>query len=76
MNIGEETSKKLTHVGIDSAEKLIAIGAEQTFLKRKEKYPQVCLVHLHALKGALEHVEFNSFSKAKKKKLKIWNDHY
>lgn len=32
MNIGREMSKKLTSVGIDSAEELIYIGAKQAFL--------------------------------------------
>lgn len=45
MNIGKEMAKKLSAIGIDSSEKLIEAGAKQTFLKLKEVYPQVCLVH-------------------------------
>lgn len=47
MNIGKEMERKLTTVGIDSAEKLIETGSKQAFLKLKEVYPQVCLVHLY-----------------------------
>lgn len=66
-NIGREMEKKLTSVGIDSAEKLIQTGAKQAFLKLKETYPQVCLVHLYALEGAIENVEFNALSENRKK---------
>lgn len=49
MNIGKEMAKKLASVGIVSQEELIQSGAEKAFLKLKERYPQVCLVHLYAL---------------------------
>ncbi len=62
MNIGKEMAKKLASVGIASQEELIQSGAEQAFLKLKERYPQVCLVHLYALEGAVCNVEFNSLS--------------
>ena len=62
INIGKEMAKKLTAVGIDSPEKLIEQGSKQAFLKLKEEYPQVCLVHLYALEGAIHNMEFNSLS--------------
>ena len=74
MNIGKEMAKKLTTVGIDSSEKLIEVGAKQAFLKLKQEYPQVCLVHLYALEGAIQGVEFNSLSEDKKKELKEFSD--
>ena len=74
MNIGNEMAKKLTSVGIDSSEKLMDIGAKQAFLKLKETYPQVCLVHLYALEGAILNTEFNSLSEDKKKELKEFSD--
>lgn len=74
MNIGKEMAKKLTAVGIDSSEKLIESGAKQAFLKLKEIYPQVCLVHLYALEGAIHNIEFNSLSEDKKKELKEFSD--
>lgn len=74
INIGNEMSKKLTAVGIDSSEKLIELGAKQAFLKLKETYPQVCLVHLYALEDAILNTEFNSLPEEKKKKLKEFSD--
>lgn len=73
-NIGKEMAKKLTAVGIDSPEKLIEQGSKQAFLKLKEEYPQVCLVHLYALEGAIHNIEFNSLSEEKKKELKEFSD--
>lgn len=44
MNIGKEMERKLISIGIDSAEKLMELGAKQAFVKLKQEYPQVCLV--------------------------------
>lgn len=74
MNIGKEMGKKLTAVGIDSSEKLIELGAKQAFLKLKEEYPSVCLVHLYSLEGAISNTEFNCLSEEKKKELKEFSD--
>lgn len=74
INIGKEMAKKLTTVGIDSPEKLIETGSKQAFLNLKQTYPQVCLVHLYALEGAVQNTEFNSLSEAKKKELKEFSD--
>lgn len=74
MNIGKEMAKKLTTIGIDSSEKLIQAGAKQAFLQLKQEYPNVCLVHLYALEGAICNTEFNSLSEAKKKELKEFSD--
>ena len=73
-NIGSEMAKKLTAVGIDSPEKLARLGAKQAFFRLKEAYPQVCLVHLYALEGAIQDVEFNHLSEEKKKELKEFSD--
>ncbi len=74
INIGKEMSEKLKSVGIDSSEKLMETGAKQAFLKLKELYPQICLVHLYALEGAICNIEFNSLSERKKKELKEFYD--
>ncbi|MDE7202646.1 MAG: TfoX/Sxy family protein [Lachnospiraceae bacterium] len=74
INIGNEMAKKLNTVGIDSSEKLIELGSKQAFLKLKEAYPQVCLVHLYALEGAILNTEFNSLSEDKKRELKEFSD--
>lgn len=74
MNIGREMAKKLDSVGICSAEELIRMGAQQAFLKLKDRYPNVCLVHLYALEGAVCNVEFNSLPESRKKELKEFSD--
>lgn len=73
-NIGKEMARKLTAVGIDSPEKLTKMGAKQAFFKLKEIYPQVCLVHLYALEGAIQNTEFNGLSEETKKELKEFSD--
>lgn len=74
MNIGKEMARKLTSVGIDSSEKLMEAGSKQAFLKLKQAYPSICLVHLYALEGAIENVEFNALSEDMKKELKEFSD--
>ena len=74
MNIGKEMAKKLTSVGIDSSEELAKTGSRQAFIKLKEAYPQVCLVHLYTLEGAIQNIEFNQLSEEKKKELKEFSD--
>lgn len=74
MNIGSEMAKKLTAVGISSPEELREQGSKQAFLKLKQAYPQICLVHLYALEGAIENMEFNNLSEKKKKELKEFSD--
>ena len=74
MNIGKEMEKKLTSIGIESAEELIEVGAKNAFLRLKQKYPNVCLVHLYTLEGAIHNIEFNSLSEDKKRELKEFSD--
>ncbi len=74
MNIGKEMAGKLTTVGIDTSEKLIEAGAMQAFLKLKEAFPKVCLVHLYALEGAVCNTEFHCLSEERKKELKEFSD--
>ncbi len=74
MNIGKEMAKKLASVGIESSEELMETGAKEAFLKLKRKYPNVCLVHLYTLEGAIENTQFNSLSEDKKKELKEFSD--
>lgn len=73
-NIGKEMAKKLASVGIESSEELMETGAKEAFLKLKRKYPNVCLVHLYTLEGAIENTQFNSLSEDKKKELKEFSD--
>lgn len=75
-NIGEEMAKKLSSVGIDSPQTLIGLGAKQAFLRLKQTYPNVCLVHLYTLEGAICNTEFNRLSDDKKKELKKFSDFF
>ncbi len=75
MNIGKEMARKLTSVGIDTPEKLIELGSIKAFRKLKEVYPNVCLVHLYTLEGAICSTEYNRLSEGKKKELKAFSDY-
>ena len=74
MNIGKKMAQKLTAVGIGSPEKLVEAGSKEAFFRLKVVYPQVWLVHLYALEGALQDVEFNNLSKHTKQELKEFSD--
>lgn len=73
-NIGREMARKLTAVGIDSPEKLMEAGSKQAFFKLKETFPDVCLVHLYALEGAVTDQEYNQLPEETKKDLKAFSD--
>lgn len=75
MNIGREMSRKLASVGIDTAEELIFTGAKEAFSRLKKAYPNVCLVHLYVLEGAVTNTEYNALSAGKKKELKEFSDY-
>ena len=74
VNIGREMARKLTVVGIDSAEKLVEVGAKQAFFQLKGVYPQVCLVHLYALEGAIEDLDYNRLPENRRLELKAFSD--
>ncbi|MDE6846834.1 MAG: TfoX/Sxy family protein [Lachnospiraceae bacterium] len=74
MNIGKEMERKLTSVGIDSPEKLVGLGSKEAFMKLKQVYPKVCLVHLYTLEGAIHNIEYNCLPEDKKKELKEFSD--
>ena len=74
MNIGKEMERKLVSVGIHSAEELMAVGAKPAYARLKAVYPNVCLVHLYTLEGAVSHTEYNGLSEEKKKELKQFSD--
>ncbi len=73
-NIGAEMSRKLNAVGINSAEQLIRLGAKEAFFKLKVIFPQVCLVHLYTLEGAIQNIEYNLLPDSRKKELKEFSD--
>lgn len=69
-NIGKELARKLNAVGISTAEQLEELGAREAFVRLKAAYPQVCLVHLYALEGAVSHTEIQHLPEEKKSALK------
>lgn len=73
-NIGREMAEKLTSVGIGTREELLKAGAWAAFTRLKGRYPQVCLVHLYALEGAVEGVEFHRLPAETKQELKTFSD--
>lgn len=73
-NIGKELERKLTAVGVDSPDALLELGSKQAFFKLKEVYPQVCLVHLYALEGAVRDTQFNNLPEETKQDLKAFSD--
>jgi len=68
-NIGKELEKKLVHAGINTAEELKVMGSEEAFIRIKSHYPNVCLVHLMALEGAVSGTEYNRLPDDVKKRL-------
>lgn len=74
VNIGKEMANKLISVGIASSGQLIEAGAKEAFFKIKQKYPNVCLVHLYALEGAIHDMEYNRLSEETKRELKEFSD--
>jgi DNA transformation protein len=73
-NIGREMEKKLKSVGICSAEELKRAGSKEAFSRLKKQHPNVCLVHLHTLQGAIDDVEYNRLSEESRRDLKAFCD--
>lgn len=74
MNIGKEMTRKLTSVGVDTPEKLTALGAEQVYFQLKVRYPNVCLVHLYVLEGAITGTPYNALPEKRRLELKAFSD--
>ena len=74
-NIGREMARKLTAAGIGSPEELARAGSKQAYFQLKALYPQVCLVHLYALEGAVRDVDFNCLPEDTKADLKAFSDY-
>ncbi len=75
-NIGQELERKLKIIGINSAEDLKRIGSKEAFFKLKMRFPEVCLVHLYTLEGAITDTDFNKLSEETKKDLKEFSDEW
>lgn len=72
-NIGAEMARKLQSVEINSAEDLIKIGSKEAFARLKMRYPNICLVFLYVLQGAVDNVDYNLLSAETKQDLKEFN---
>lgn len=75
-NIGKEMERKLKTVGINSAEELKEIGSKDIWFRLKLKYPEICLVHLYTLEGAISNIEYNHLSEETKEDLKAFTDQW
>jgi len=73
-NIGKELEKKLKFAGIETAEELKRVGSQEAFVRIKSYYPNVCLVHLMALEGAVSDMEYNHLPDDVQKSLKEFSD--
>ena len=73
-NIGKEMERKLKAVDISTAEELKQIGSEEAFMRLKFHYPNVCLVHLQTLEGAVSNTEYNQLPEDVKRRLKDFNN--
>lgn len=69
INIGKDTEAKLIEAGIDSFEKLVELGSEQSFLRLQAFDPGACINLLYGLEGAIEGIKWNEISQQKKQAL-------
>lgn len=74
LNIGKEMKTKLSSIGVVSAEDLIRLGSKEVFYQLKQQYPNVCLVHLYALQGAIDNIDYDKLSDEVKLDLKQFSD--
>ncbi len=72
-NIGKEMQHKLNTIGICSAEELKALGSKEAYFRVKIHYPEICLVHLYVLHGAIEDMDYNMLSASTKADLKTFS---
>jgi len=75
-NIGKELERKLKIIGVNTAEDLKKLGSKETFFQLKQRFPEVCLVHLYTLEGAITDTNFNELSEETKKDLKAFSDEW
>ncbi|MDR2967177.1 MAG: TfoX/Sxy family protein [Methanobacteriaceae archaeon] len=73
-NIGKKMEKKLISIDISTVEELKKVGSKETFFRLKLRYPNVCLVHLYTLEGAISGIEYNLLSPNVKHSLKGYID--
>lgn len=67
---------KLFSIGVATSEDLIRLGSKEVFSQLKEKYPNVCLVHLYALQGAIDNIAYDKLPDEVKFDLKQFSDSF
>ena len=73
-NIGTKIKQKLNFIGINTSEDLMELGSKEVFLRMKDAYPEVCLVHLYTLQGAIDNLDYNKLPQDTKDDLKAFSD--
>ena len=73
-NVGAHAEQQLTEAGIDSAEALIDLGADQAWLRVKAIDPGSCLHMLYALEGAVQGIPKKDIGPERKAELKAFFD--
>lgn len=72
-NIGPKLAEHLAKAGVDTPEKLLESGAEETFLRiRAQVDSTACLHELEALAGAVAGVRKSLLPPERKAELKAW----
>lgn len=69
-NIGPHAEQQLIEAGIATPEDLLAVGAEQAWLKLQTIDPGVCLHMLYGLEGAVQGIPKAHLDPARKQELK------
>jgi len=69
-NIGKVLADKLNQVEITTPEKLVAIGAEQAFIRLSTMDETACFSMLQAIEGAIQGVRWHDLPKERKAELK------
>ena len=74
--IVNDMMRKLQTIGIKSAEEFKFTGSKEAFFQLKQRFPEVCLVHLYTLEGAITDTNFNELPEETKKDLKAFFDEW
>ena len=76
MNIGKVIEKRLKSVDISTAEELKKVGSKEAFTRIKLRYPNICLVHLYSLEGAILGVKYHQLPEDTKQSLKDYSNSF
>jgi len=77
-NIGKILEGRLIEAGIDSVEKLFALGSKTVFMKMVEKDSEMCISVIYSLEGAIQGIRWHDLDRKKREELKkfyfVWRD--